>query len=86
MQLRFRHTDRRVEEPEFVSGLTCVTPAAKLQLCGGAIITYLLERTRVVSLAPSERNYHFLYQVCVCARVCLQGVRERRCRGFIPGV
>ena len=41
--------------------------AEGLQLRGGAILTYLLERTRVVSLSAHERNYHFLYQLCAAA-------------------
>jgi hypothetical protein len=41
--------------------------SASLQLCGGAVYTYLLERTRVVNLSTNERNYHFLYQLCAAA-------------------
>lgn len=32
-------------------------------LCGAAIQTYLLEKARVVYVAPNERNYHAFYQV-----------------------
>ena len=39
------------------------------QLRGGVICTYLLERTRVVSLAHSERSYHFFYQLLAAASV-----------------
>ena len=38
-----------------------------MQLCGGAVFTYLLERSRVVTLSESERNYHILYQLCAAA-------------------
>jgi myosin heavy subunit len=37
------------------------------QLRGGVICTYLLERTRVVCLAHSERSYHFFYQLLAAA-------------------
>jgi len=48
-------------------GLPLQRNAGGLQLRGGAILTYLLERTRVVSLSAQERNYHFLYQLCAAA-------------------
>ena len=41
--------------------------ALPLQLCGGALYTYLLERTRVVSVSENERNYHFFYQLIASA-------------------
>lgn len=40
------------------------------RLEGAAVRTYLLERSRVVHVAPNERTFHAFYQVCVCVCVC----------------
>jgi hypothetical protein len=48
-------------------------------ISGAAIRTYLLERSRVVSVNNPERSYHIFYQVgCVCvwtapAAACRRG-------------
>jgi myosin V len=37
------------------------------RICGAAVRTYLLERSRVVAVNDPERNYHIFYQVCAGA-------------------
>ena len=41
------------------------------RISGAAVRTYLLERSRVVQISESERNYHCFYQLCASGQVCL---------------
>ncbi|KAG0499460.1 hypothetical protein HPP92_004151 [Vanilla planifolia] len=38
------------------------------RICGAAIRTYLLERSRVVKITDPERNYHCFYQLCASVK------------------
>lgn len=39
------------------------------RISGAAIRTYLLERSRVVQITDTERNYHCFYQLCASGKV-----------------
>ena len=38
--------------------------SARPVLAGASIQTYLLEKVRLISQSPKERNYHIFYEVC----------------------
>ncbi|EKX40285.1 hypothetical protein GUITHDRAFT_57369, partial [Guillardia theta CCMP2712] len=54
------------------------TLASRCYLGGGAIFTYLLEVPRFVKVSHSERNYHFLYQLCAAAQQLEEGKQGQR--------
>ena len=51
------------------------------RVAGASISTYLLERSRVVSVAPGERSYHIFYQLCAGASE--QQRKELRLQGGV---
>lgn len=59
-------------------------------ISGAAIRTYLLERSRVVSVNNPERSYHIFYQVrpaCTCAGIACTSpymVHHLACRAHVP--
>ena len=52
-------------------------PAGKM--LGASVTTYLLERTRIVSQASGERNYHIFYELC-------QGASDVELSSYFAGV
>ena len=58
-------TVRNDNSSRFGKYIKIFVKAETKQIVGAYMETYLLEKSRVVSLAPGERNYHIFYQILV---------------------